>query len=273
MAKAIAILLLAFPWVATARVHAVHQAPAARILWIGAHPDDETFVAPILGPACARQNAVCTLLVFTRGERGACAIPSGCGPDLGSVRAAEMQQAAAELHAQLTLWSLSDVLAGVVETWSSEAGSRDALLERIRAVIAATNPTVLYTFDPRHGSTCHPAHRAVDALVLEALMQPGTVAPRVMLLETAVQFLENGFAFSAAIPDSASIDAQSSWNYLVHNTEIHASQFTPQQTDCLRHIAAEQKRVYFIGVERYDEVKSRLQVRWGLALPAEDITK
>src|SRR2546422_4479037 len=88
MTKAVAILLLAFPWIATGRVHAVRQAPAARILWIGAHPDDETLVAPILGPACARQNAVCTLLVFTRGERGGCAIPSGCGPDLGSVRAA-----------------------------------------------------------------------------------------------------------------------------------------------------------------------------------------
>ena len=255
MAKAIAILLLALPWIATGRVHAVRQAPAARILWIGAHPDDETLVAPILGPACARQNAVCTLLVFTRGERGGCAIPSGCGPDLSSVRAAEMQQAAAELHAQLTLWSFSDVVSGVVETWSGEAGSRDALLERIRAVIAAANPTVLYTFDPRHGSTCHPAHRAVGALVLEALTQSGTVAPQVMLLETAVQFLENGFAFSAATPDAVSIDAQSSWNYLVQSTEIHASQFTPQQTDFLRHVAAEQKRVYLIGAERYDEVR------------------
>jgi LmbE family N-acetylglucosaminyl deacetylase len=238
----------------TLAVHAVHQPPAARILWMGAHPDDETLVAPILGPACARLNAVCTLLVFTRGERGGCAIPSGCGPDLGSVRAGEMQQAATELHSQLTLWSLSDVLSNVIETWSSEAGSRDALLERIRAVIAAANPAVLYTFDPRHGSTCHPAHRAVGALVLEALGQPSMVAPRVMLLETAVQFLENGFAFSAATPDAVSIDAQSTWNYLVHNTEIHASQFTPQQTDFLRHIAAEQKRVYVVGVERYDDV-------------------
>ena len=57
-----------------------------RILWIGAHPDDESTIAPILGEACVDQHAICSFLVLTRGESGNCARPDGCLPDLVTVR-------------------------------------------------------------------------------------------------------------------------------------------------------------------------------------------
>src|SRR6266446_4831926 len=136
-----------------ARIRSVHHPPPQRILWIGAHPDDEAFVAPILGRDCVEGGAECALLVFTRGERGDCSLPGGCGGDLGSVRATEMSQAAGSLRARLTLWSFSDVSADVGSVWSSEAGGRDALVNRIASVIAEVSPTVIYTFDPTHGST------------------------------------------------------------------------------------------------------------------------
>jgi LmbE family N-acetylglucosaminyl deacetylase len=223
-----------------ARTRAIHQPPVRRVLWVGAHPDDEAFVAPILGPDCVEDGADCTLLVFTRGERGSCSLPEGC-QDLGSIRTAEMSKAAAILHAALTLWSFSDVGGDVDAVWSAEAGSRDVLVNRIASVIATVAPTVIYTFDPRHGSTCHPAHREVGALVLEAAARTST---HVELVETAVDFLPDSFVFRAMTPDAAAFDATSSWDYLVRDVGAHPSQFTLAQVESLRHVPAEQRRVW-----------------------------
>src|SRR5689334_7682364 len=78
------------------------------VLWIAAHPDDETLAAPLLSRLCLDEGLQCSFLVFTRGEKGACLLPGGCRPDLGTVRAAEMARAAKLFHAGLTLWSLPD---------------------------------------------------------------------------------------------------------------------------------------------------------------------
>jgi len=39
-----------------------------RVLWVGAHPDDESTVAPLLGEACRERGARCSFLVATRGR-------------------------------------------------------------------------------------------------------------------------------------------------------------------------------------------------------------
>ena len=41
-----------------ARIRGIHHPPPERILWIGAHPDDEALVAPLLGRACIENGAV-----------------------------------------------------------------------------------------------------------------------------------------------------------------------------------------------------------------------
>jgi LmbE family N-acetylglucosaminyl deacetylase len=175
---------------------------------------------------------------MTRGERGVCLLPAGCGGDLGQVRTTEMQRAAAIFGADLTLWSFTDEMIDVISTWSGEAGSRQALVDRIRSVIAAENPTVIYTFDPNHGSTCHPAHRAVGELVLEA------AAIRVVLLETVVDVGADSFAFHAAAPDAEEFNAVGSWEFLVRDVEAHPSQFTPAQIESLRNQTVQQRRVW-----------------------------
>src|SRR5213080_4843714 len=85
-----------------ARIRGIHHPPPERILWIGAHPDDEALVAPLLGRACIENGADCSLLVMTRGERGDCLFPGGCGGDLAAVRSAEMSRAALLFRARLT---------------------------------------------------------------------------------------------------------------------------------------------------------------------------
>jgi LmbE family N-acetylglucosaminyl deacetylase len=245
----VAALLISVAWpAAAARIHAVSH-PAERILWVGAHPDDETLIAPILGRAASS-----SMLVFTRGERGDCALPAGCGADLGALRAMEMQKSADFFHSHLTLWNLPDVMDNVIAGWGG-----DDLVGSIQAVITAERPTLVYTFDPAHGSTCHPAHRAVGVLVMKALARMGSAAPPLVLVETAVAFQRNGFAFSGASPEATAIEAGGDWQYLVHDAEIHVSQFPPEQIDALRRISPEQRRVWLLNGERQTDAHYTLR--------------
>jgi LmbE family N-acetylglucosaminyl deacetylase len=220
----LALLALALP--ASARTRAAH--PPKRILWIGAHPDDEIFLSPILGRECSERGAQCTLLVMTQGENGG-------SP---AVRAAEMQSAADLLHASLTLWTFADAMSDVDATWSAAAGGHDALVARVAAEIAAVSPTVVYTFDPRHGTTCHPAHRAVAALVIEALGRTNFNVP-LYLVETTPQF-------ESAVTTPIVVDATATWSYFVRDAQAHASQFPPERVDSFAALPAEKRRVYLI---------------------------
>jgi LmbE family N-acetylglucosaminyl deacetylase len=222
----------------TSRQHAVRHPLPERILWIGAHPDDEAYVAPLLGRSCVEGNDRCSLLVMTRGEGGGDPV----------VRSAEMRRAADLLNAHLDLWTLSDVGIDVDGTWSAESGGHEALIEHIESAIDAERPSIIYTFDPNHGSTCHPAHRAVGALVIEAVARLESTLPRVLLVETTVDFLPNDFVFHSAAPDAIAIDATQAWRYLVDDISTHASQFTSEQIEALRHTPAEQRRVFLATV-------------------------
>jgi len=206
-----------------ARLHSART--PVRLLWIGAHPDDESLIAPILGPLCATND--CTLLVLTNGS---------------PQRAAEFQRSAAALHAHAIQWDLPDVFD--LTQW----GDRAALVSKLAATIAAEQPTVIYTFDPRHGSSCHPAHREAGQLTLAAVATLGTHAPPVMLVETlilrdaAMQIV----AFAPATALASSIDATLSWHYLVEDAAIHESQFSPEQIEILRSIPASERRVWLL---------------------------
>src|SRR6266849_1264743 len=95
--------------IASPRVRAVRTgADLSRILWIGAHPDDEALIAPLLGRQCVDGSSSCSLLVLTRGENGDCGLAGGCSPNLGAVRTMEMESAAALLRSRLIQWSYAD---------------------------------------------------------------------------------------------------------------------------------------------------------------------
>jgi LmbE family N-acetylglucosaminyl deacetylase len=217
-----------------ARVRSAHV--PQRILWIGAHPDDESLVAPLLGHSCVEAGDVCSMLVMTRGEAGG-------DP---TVRSDEMQRAADLFRAHLTLWDFADVMADVDATWSAQAGGHGALVDRLLASIIEENPNVVYTFDPNHGSSCHPAHRETGALVIEAVARLGSAAPRLIFVETTITYLADGFAFGSAASDAIAIDARPTWHFMVDDIAIHASQFTGTQLEELRDIA-DSERVVFLA--------------------------
>jgi LmbE family N-acetylglucosaminyl deacetylase len=208
-----------------ARMRAVH--PPARLLWIGAHPDDEALIAPIFGTACVERGNDCVIVILTNGS-----------PE----RAAEVQRAATALHARLIQWDLPDVFD--VSQWRDRA----ALVTRLASTIAAEAPAVIYTFDPHHGSSCHPAHREAGQLTLDAVATLGPKAPPVMLVETLI--LRDSAAqivgFAPATPSASVIDATSTWHYLIDDAAIHQSQFLPEQIEILRVIPLEQRRVWLL---------------------------
>src|SRR5207245_4758247 len=81
------------------RQHAMPHPPPQRILWIGAHPDDEGLVAPLLGRSCIDETDRCSLLLMTRAE----------GDADPAVRAGQMRRAADLFRAHLDLWDFGDV--------------------------------------------------------------------------------------------------------------------------------------------------------------------
>src|SRR5260221_10450766 len=204
----------------------------AKILWIGAPPDDETLIAPLLGAACVENRAQCSLIVFTAGEAGTCGLPSGCSPNLGEVRRGEMAAAAGALHAHLTQLDYPDVMDGVRSAWAAHDGSDAALLQRLRNLITAEQPTLIVTFDPTHGSTCHPAHRALGTLVLDTCAGESR-CPAAVLVETSVTFAGTDVTIGPAIEsgtgDALLFDVSAYWHNTTEDMALHASQFTSAQ--------------------------------------------
>lgn len=233
--------------VAEARVRAVRGRleSARRILWIAAHPDDEALIAPFLAKTCLEGGASCTFLVLTRGESGTCALPSGCSGDLGAIRSAEAQRAASLLNAELILWDLPDVDSDQVSRiWEEHSINRETLVARVREVIDREPRDLILTFDPRHGSTCHRAHRLTGELVTEAVARRTTTAP-VVFVQTAVSMNGTTFAFSPAVNGAGIFDASAHWNHLLENVEAHASQFGAEQVEALRQVPAEMQRLWY----------------------------
>jgi LmbE family N-acetylglucosaminyl deacetylase len=207
------------------RIRAVR--PPVRLLWIGAHPDDEGLIAPIFGPACVERGNDCAIVILTNGS-----------PE----RAVEAQRAAVALHTGLIQWDLPDVFD--VSQW----GDRAALVKKLASTIAAEAPTVIYTFDSRHGSSCHPAHREAGQLTREAVSALGPNAPAVVLVETLIvrDSASQIVGFAPATPSASPIDATSTWHYLVDDAAIHESQFSAAQIELLRAIPLEQRRVWVL---------------------------
>ena len=197
---------------------------------ITAHPDDESIIAPLLGTHCVEDTSRCSILVLTRGEGGGDPV----------VREQEMRAAATLFRANLTLGTLPDVMGDIA------AGRREEVLTTIRQVEATEQPTVIITFDPAHGTTCHPAHRATGQLVLDAVG-----SDRVLLLETAAMFETGGFSFFNALRDSAwSFDVTRTWHYLIDDVKLHRSQFSEAQVQALETTPFDQRRVYLAPASR-----------------------
>ncbi len=220
-----------------------NPALASGVLWIGAHPDDEIYVAPVLADLCVRQGMKCTLLVITDGGKGHCLLPGGCLPTVAAVRAKEMANAATYYRASLTMANLEDSPAGspdgVLWAWNNSIGGGTVLVDALTAYIRTLNPDILLTFDPRHGSSCHLDHRAVGELALGAATRAGIPLNSIY---TPQNYWVNGLVSpmmawagnATIIPGDTAVktmDASAQWLSISKNLSVHPSQFPKSWID------------------------------------------
>lgn len=150
-----------------------------RILHVAAHPDDETPFAPMLAEACRFNGATCHLVVATNADSWGCLLSMGLQDRAActAMRRMEMAASARNLNASHEFYEWREGIydftdAGVQANLAGlarEAGGHAALIARLRETLDAFQPDVVLAFDPRHGTTCHPNHRAVVTLLLEAI--------------------------------------------------------------------------------------------------------
>ena len=153
---------------------AILDSGRTRLMWVGAHPDDESFPGPILAKASVRRDPI-LLVVLTRGEGGGCARKEGCAPDLGAVRQAEMREVARLYGATLVHLDFPNVAMPpkgerfpprqvVGRTWLRQGDPSTAIARAIRDF----KPDVLVTFAPDRGATTHPEHQLASRFATAA---------------------------------------------------------------------------------------------------------
>lgn len=225
-----------------------------RILHVGAHPDDEGVFAPMMAEACRFNGATCHLVVATEADSWGCFITIRLKDraKCSTMRRLETAAAAANLNATHEFygwregvynWSDAGVrsnLAGLAR----ELGSHAGLVARFRRTLDEFRPDIVLGFDPRHGTTCHPNHRAILRLALEAIEGlPVERKPQV--------WFESDYLVPGAPPEIASItdgygivrwpgdatpvtwydanlalpDGRTAYDYLVDGLRLHGTQF------------------------------------------------
>ncbi len=131
-----------------------------RLLFIGAHPDDETFLFGGTLAKYAAEGAQVTIVCATRGERG----KTGglCSTEeVPRVREQEMKRACEALGVQ-------DVrFLAYVDKELSKAPAEQIRRELVTA-IRDTKPQVVLTFDP-NGMNLHTDHRAISRFASDAI--------------------------------------------------------------------------------------------------------
>lgn len=145
------------------------------LLAIFAHPDDETWVGPVLAHY-ARNGVKVYLVIATKGEKGAnarAAIPSG--DQLAEVRHAEALCACQQLGIEPPIFlGFKDRELDAGSTEPEAVKSLRDLSDRVRNVIADLKPQVIVTWGPE-GLYGHPDHRLVSDVVTEVVqsLKPG----------------------------------------------------------------------------------------------------
>lgn len=156
----------------------------ARILFVGAHPDDETLAGPMLYYACQHRGNTCAIALLTRGEGGECSLgETACaGADLGAIRAGEAMEAAAGYGATLEIGTYPNITSEELELPDAFELSKqrwEAIADPaqwIADVITGFNPDLVVTLDPDHGFTGHVEHQLASRYTSTALERLGASA-------------------------------------------------------------------------------------------------
>jgi LmbE family N-acetylglucosaminyl deacetylase len=147
----------------------------ARLMWVGAHPDDESLISAIAAKAGPKLGNPLYFLVLTHGDGGECLLPGGCLPDLATVRGKEMAKVAELYRAELQhefYWNAPLPVESfpkrhlIAKRWVNEEGDPTILIAK---AIRRFRPDALVTFAPIHGFTGHPEHQLASRFTTAAV--------------------------------------------------------------------------------------------------------
>ena len=146
----------------------------ARVMWIAAHPDDESMAGALLAKAGPGLGNPLYFLVLTRGEGGQCCVPEGCGDDLADFRAKEMARAAELYGAELQVESFynaplpTDAFPTrheIAARWREKGDPARICADAIRRF----RPDLVLTFEPTRGFTGHPEHQLASRFAMAGI--------------------------------------------------------------------------------------------------------
>jgi LmbE family N-acetylglucosaminyl deacetylase len=139
------------------------QRPAARILAVFAHPDDEISVGPVLSKHAAAGDEV-HLVTITSGQVGDSNTDIPRGRALGEAREAELRCSAQKLGI------LPPQPLGFMDGDISGWRTLEAIRSRIRELAHQIRPHVIVTWGP-DGLSGHPDHRVASSLATEIFQE------------------------------------------------------------------------------------------------------
>lgn len=138
------------------------------LMFVGAHPDDETGIAAVLA-RYAGQGKMVACVYATRGEGGGNMVGTQAGPSLGILRERELRDCLKTLGVRHVYFLdeedffYTESLAATLEKW----GKEDILGKLVR-VVRSLRPDVIITMNPAPNPGQHGHHQAAGILATEA---------------------------------------------------------------------------------------------------------
>tara|TARA_R110002096_G_scaffold171490_4_gene344414 strand:+ start:22153 stop:23013 length:861 start_codon:yes stop_codon:yes gene_type:complete len=228
------------------------------VLWVGAHPDDEMPSSPVIREVCSQEDVRCLFVALTQGESGNCQLAKGCSPSLVAVRQEEFAAMGLFVGGEVRILDLGDGTAGtrtgVLASWAAQKGGAEFLVAEVEQIISNFAPDAILTFDPRHGTTCHPDHQAAGELVLAAAQSLEYPQERTFLVESVIIGVgASGLeGFRPAVPEDTNVATTSLaavWDIVIHlASEIYLSQFSSETVEQIRDVGVDGRTFSLIAL-------------------------
>ena len=143
--------------------------PGLDVLFVGAHPDDESDDLSTFGQWNERRHVRTGVLTITRGEGGGNAVGAEEGPALGLLREAEERKAVAKAGiSDIDYLDKVDFYYTVSDRLTRDVWDHDSTLAKVVRLVRETRPKVIMTMTPSPIPGQHGNHQEAGRLAVEA---------------------------------------------------------------------------------------------------------